>query len=45
VLEPYLIQQGYIVRTPRGRTATQAAYDHFGLARPTKHQQDSLPGL
>lgn len=31
VLEPYLIQQGYIMRTPRGRTATQLAYDHFGL--------------
>ena len=31
VLEPYLIQQGYILRTPRGRTATQNAYLHFGL--------------
>lgn len=34
VLEPYLIQQGYILRTPRGRMATQNAYDHFGLAKP-----------
>jgi holliday junction DNA helicase RuvB len=31
VLEPYLIQQGYIVRTPRGRMATRNAYLHFGL--------------
>ncbi|MET0027002.1 MAG: Holliday junction branch migration DNA helicase RuvB [Candidatus Thiodiazotropha sp.] len=32
VLEPYLIQQGFLMRTPRGRVATQAAYLHFGLA-------------
>jgi Holliday junction DNA helicase RuvB len=31
VLEPYLIQQGFLMRTPRGRVATQAAYLHFGL--------------
>ena len=31
VLEPYLIQQGYLMRTPRGRMATRAAYLHFGL--------------
>jgi holliday junction DNA helicase RuvB len=31
VLEPYLIQQGFLMRTPRGRTATQAAYLHLGL--------------
>jgi Holliday junction DNA helicase RuvB len=35
VLEPYLIQQGYLQRTPRGRIATVAAYRHFGLAQPT----------
>jgi Holliday junction DNA helicase RuvB len=34
VLEPYLIQQGYLQRTPRGRVATVAAYRHFGLAQP-----------
>ena len=34
VLEPYLIQQGYLQRTPRGRVATAAAYRHFGLAAP-----------
>ncbi|MET0048376.1 MAG: Holliday junction branch migration DNA helicase RuvB [Sedimenticola sp.] len=36
VLEPYLIQQGFLMRTPRGRVATQAAYLHFGLAPKTK---------
>ncbi len=34
VLEPYLIQQGYLKRTPRGRVATPLAYQHFGLAAP-----------
>ncbi|MGZ5118726.1 MAG: Holliday junction DNA helicase RuvB C-terminal domain-containing protein, partial [Burkholderiales bacterium] len=34
VIEPYLIQQGYLQRTPRGRVATVAAYRHFGLASP-----------
>jgi holliday junction DNA helicase RuvB len=34
VLEPYLIQQGYLMRTPRGRMATERAYLHFGLTRP-----------
>jgi Holliday junction DNA helicase RuvB len=34
VLEPYLIQQGYITRTARGRMATPKAYRHFGLERP-----------
>jgi Holliday junction DNA helicase RuvB len=31
VLEPFLIQQGYLMRTPRGRVATEKAYRHFGL--------------
>src|SRR3954465_2780591 len=34
VLEPYLIQQGYLQRTPRGRIATVSAYRHLGLAAP-----------
>jgi Holliday junction DNA helicase RuvB len=34
VLEPYLIQQGYLQRTLRGRMATVSAYRHFGLAQP-----------
>ena len=33
VVEPYLIQQGYLVRTPRGRTVTQKCYTHFGLEK------------
>jgi Holliday junction DNA helicase RuvB len=34
VLEPYLIQQGFMMRTPRGRMATRSAYLHFGLTSP-----------
>ena len=34
VLEPYLIQQGFLQRTPRGRVATPAAYRHFGVTPP-----------
>lgn len=34
VLEPYLIQQGYLMRTPRGRMATKLAWNHFSLAMP-----------
>ena len=34
VLEPFLIQQGFLMRTPRGRTATAHAYRHFGLLPP-----------
>ena len=36
VLEPYLIQQGFLQRTPRGRMATSIAYQHFGLAMPAR---------
>jgi len=43
VLEPYLIQQGYLQRTPRGRIATVAAYRHFGLAAPARDAPS--PGL
>lgn len=38
VYEPYLIQQGYLVRTARGRMATEAAYRHLGLAVPAQGQ-------
>jgi Holliday junction DNA helicase RuvB len=34
VIEPYLIQQGYLQRTPRGRIATLAAYRHLGVVPP-----------
>ena len=47
VLEPYLIQQGYLQRTPRGRIATPLAYQHFGVTAPrispTGDLWDSLP--
>ncbi|CAJ0991921.1 Holliday junction branch migration DNA helicase RuvB [Pantoea sp. Nvir] len=36
VIEPFLIQQGFIQRTPRGRTATWRAYRHFGVAQQNK---------
>lgn len=36
VLEPFLIQQGFLHRTPRGRVATLSAYRHFGLAAPAQ---------
>jgi len=39
VIEPYLIQQGYLMRTARGRMASRAAYRHFGLRVPER-----LPG-
>jgi Holliday junction DNA helicase RuvB len=40
VLEPYLIQQGFLQRTPRGRIATSAAYAHFGkMAPPQQHNE------
>ncbi len=34
VIEPYLIQQGYLMRTPRGRVASRLAYQHYGLKVP-----------
>ena len=36
VLEPYLIQQGFLRRTPRGRIATSLTYRHFGLQKPSE---------
>ena len=46
VLEPYLIQQGYLQRTPRGRMATLTAYRHFGIIAPqgTTAAPDLLSG-
>src|ERR671933_759562 len=40
IIEPYLIQIGFLNRTPRGRMATRRAYEHFGIAPPA-----SNPGL
>lgn len=42
VLEPFLIQQGYMVRTPRGRMVTSHAYLHFGIASGKPEQEDLL---
>jgi len=44
VLEPYLIQQGYLQRTPRGRVATPAAYTHFGVTAPRTGPNGDLWG-
>jgi Holliday junction DNA helicase RuvB len=41
IIEPYLIQIGFLDRTPRGRLATRLAYDHFGIRLPGPHR----PGL
>ena len=43
VLEPYLIQQGFMMRTARGRVATKNAYLHFGLRPPTASGNQDLP--
>jgi Holliday junction DNA helicase RuvB len=42
VYEPYLLQEGYLQRTPRGRMATLKAYAHFGLSRPGGGNQEEL---
>ena len=43
VLEPYLIQQGFMMRTARGRVATRNAYLHFGLTPPIREAVPELP--
>ncbi len=43
VLEPYLIQQGFMMRTARGRVATRNAYLHFGLTPPPRDAAPELP--
>ncbi|MDV6340384.1 Holliday junction branch migration DNA helicase RuvB [Nitrosomonas sp. Is35] len=42
VLEPYLIQQGFLKRTPRGRMATAATYQHFGITLPRDELSNGL---
>jgi Holliday junction DNA helicase RuvB len=42
VVEPYLLQLGFLDRTPRGRVATPHAYEHLGLAAPGRPEQPSL---
>ena len=44
VVEPYLIQQGFLMRTPRGRVATPHAYAHIGLPAPTQRPTGDLFG-
>lgn len=44
VLEPFLIQQGFLMRTPRGRVATGKAYAHFGLKAPKSVLMDETDG-
>ena len=44
VIEPYLLQQGYVLRTPRGRVAGGKAYEHLGLKPPARPVQGQ-PGL
>jgi holliday junction DNA helicase RuvB len=43
VVEPFLIQQGFVMRTARGRVATRSAYLHFGLKPPLADRDISLP--
>ena len=42
VIEPYLIQQGFLMRTPRGRLATPKIYEHFGLKHSKNNLNDDL---
>ena len=42
VYEPYLLQQGYLARTPRGRVATRKAYEHLGVSVPEARAQRAL---
>jgi Holliday junction DNA helicase RuvB len=42
VYEPFLMQQGFLNRTPRGRIVTEAAYRHLGLPVPTDDKSTSL---
>ena len=45
VIEPFLIQQGFIMRTARGRVATRNAYLHFGLTPPAIERTGGTMGL
>jgi Holliday junction DNA helicase RuvB len=42
VYEPYLLQLGFLDRTPRGRVATRGAYEHLGLKYPERTEQERL---
>ena len=45
VVEPYLIQEGFLQRTSRGRIATRAAYEHFNLSQPASRDRPDAPTL
>jgi Holliday junction DNA helicase RuvB len=45
MVEPYLIQEGYLQRTARGRIATRSAYEHFGIAAPAPRDRPDAAGL
>ncbi len=45
VIEPYLIQEGYLARTSRGRIATRLAYVHFGIELPPSREKSDVPDL
>jgi len=45
VIEPYLVQQGFLMRTSRGRVATRTAWQHFGLEVPSRPAGQDEPGL
>ena len=42
IYEPFLIQSGFLARTPRGRTATRLAFDHFGFTPKARPQEELL---
>ena len=42
IIEPYLLQQGFIARTPRGRVLTRLAFDHLGIVPPAQPAQFPL---
>ena len=45
VYEPYLIQLGFLQRTPRGRVATRRAYEHLGIPMPSARDTADQPQL
>jgi Holliday junction DNA helicase RuvB len=44
VVEPFLLQAGFITRTPRGRCATEAAYRHLGVVKPAARRSSGGGG-
>jgi Holliday junction DNA helicase RuvB len=44
VYEPFLVQNGFLQRTPRGRVATAQAFRHFGYTLPVREEQGTIFG-